>query len=55
MLCRNKNDKNVIMWFRSGVWKLRGLRTGVGKGRWFAYKGENEVKVKRRQDGGKNC
>jgi len=31
------------MWFRLGIWKLRGLRTGVGKGRWSAYKEEENV------------
>jgi len=34
------------MWFRLGIWKLRGLRTGVGKERWLVSKEEeNEVRV----------
>jgi len=46
MHCHNKNDKNGVMWFRVGIWKLRGLRIGVGKERWFVYKEEeNEVRI----------
>jgi hypothetical protein len=33
------------MWFILGIWKLRGLRTGVGKGRWFVFKEENEARM----------
>ena len=34
------------MWFRLGIWKLRGLRTGLGKRRWFVFKEEeNEVRI----------
>jgi len=34
------------MWFRLGIWKLRDLRAGVGKGKWFVFKEEeNESRV----------
>ena len=46
MHCHNKNDKSRVMWFRLEILKLRGLRTGVGKVRWSAYKEEeNEVRI----------
>ena len=52
------NDKNGVMWLRLRILKLRGLRTGVGKGRCFVRE-EEEIEVRiplkvRHQDGGKN-
>jgi hypothetical protein len=35
------SDKNGVMWLRLGILKLKGLRTGVGKGRSFVCKEED--------------
>jgi hypothetical protein len=33
--CCKLNDRNAIAWFRLGIWKLRGLRKGVERGKSF--------------------
>jgi hypothetical protein len=30
VMCGSRNDKRGIAWFRTGIWKLRGMRKSFG-------------------------
>jgi hypothetical protein len=39
------NERNGVGWFRLGIWKLRCIRRGAGKGRCLQCEEENEIHI----------
>jgi hypothetical protein len=33
IVCCTRNERSGLAWFRTGIWKLRGMRKGFEKGR----------------------
>jgi hypothetical protein len=62
MHCCHLKKRNGVMWLRFGIWNLRGIRRGAGKGTCPLHKAEeNEMhrllkcKDKQRLRGGGRC
>jgi hypothetical protein len=33
VVCCTRNERSALAWFKTGIWKLRGMRKGSEKGR----------------------
>jgi hypothetical protein len=42
--CTN-NERSILPWFKTAIWKLRGTRKGFDKGRSPLYRNEDAVHV----------
>jgi hypothetical protein len=40
-VCCTSNERSGLVWFKTGIWKLRGMRKGAEKGR-FPVCGQQE-------------
>jgi hypothetical protein len=43
VMCGSRNDRMGITWFRSGIWKLRGMKKGLEIGRCTLCNGEEDA------------
>jgi hypothetical protein len=43
VMCGSRNDIMGIAWFRTGIWKLRGIRKGLEIGRCPLFNGEEDA------------
>jgi hypothetical protein len=40
--CCTRNERSGLAWFKTGIWKLRGMRKGFEKGRCPLYSEEED-------------
>jgi hypothetical protein len=43
VMCGSRNDRMGIAWFKAGIWKVRGIRTGLETGRCPQCNGEEDA------------
>jgi hypothetical protein len=43
VMCCSENDRRGIVWFRAGIWKLRGMRKGLEIGMCPLCNAEEDV------------
>jgi hypothetical protein len=43
IVCCTRNERSGLAWFKTGIWKLRGMRKGLEKGRCPACSEDEDV------------